>query len=100
MTAFAPLHQAYCRACQKFVRIPDRLPQSVLSEVVILRRTGQLLEAIKKLRSAASIEIAEAKILVLHLSRESGVCNRCCQPIRGDTQAIECPNCGSVTFNF
>lgn len=44
----------------------------MLSEVARLRRIGEPAEAIKKLRSNLPMDLAEAKIFVVHLNHEPG----------------------------
>jgi len=100
VSSFAPLDQAYCRACGKIVRVPDRLPISLLSELVRLRRIGEPVEAIKKLRANLPMDLAEAKIFIIHLTHKPGLCNRRRRPIEGSGPIIECKRCRALRLTF
>ena len=87
-----------CQRCGESFRVPE-LKAAEQSEVAELARAGQIAESIRLLRQITGIEVRDANLIELHITRTPGVCNRCEEQLSATGQ-IECPKCRAINLNW
>jgi uncharacterized paraquat-inducible protein A len=92
------LTKVVCKRCDACFTLPE-LSSEIRTRVVELRRTDRSLEAVRVLRISGAIELADAKSIVHHITREPGVCHRCRASLPGEGQVV-CPKCKALNFDW
>ena len=86
-----------CQRCGADVPVPDLPAQSRESIAATAQRANRL-QAMLELRDGATVGLADAKAIVLHLSGEGGACHRCgTRLINGEENQV-CPKCRSLNL--
>lgn len=72
------------------------LPESLVHEVLQLRRSNKTLLAAKRLSGGCS-ELRHAKAIAMHITLEPGKCHRCGAQLRVPR---ECPKCNAFNYDW
>jgi len=86
-----------CRKCGANVPLLN-FTTDVRSAVSEWVRKRDRLQAAKELRHRTAIELADAKSIVFHISREGGNCHRCSEYLSVADTTIDCSKCGSLNL--
>jgi hypothetical protein len=87
-----------CPKCKATLALPFKLSSQVKKDIAALVKQNRFL-AIDLLRKNSAIPFSEAKLIVLHLTEQSGDCHGC------DTQQEKaeftfCPDCDTLNLNW
>ena len=97
MADWKNLQEAYCPRCKAAVQYPASLTAEEKAAIAGENRADRL-EALRRWRAAYDLDLATAKGLGFHITREPGVCHRCKHPTSGSESV--CTNCKSFNLDW
>jgi hypothetical protein len=87
----------YCRRCRFSVSWPVQLDNVGKAELGTLARQDRIAAA-KRFRDQFDLSLADAKVVVMHISRDGDVCARC-KSIVSEGETV-CANCKGANLNW
>ena len=87
----------HCPKCGAQWTQPSDIPDEVTRQAGSLIRDQQPMQAIKLLRETCDLSLGDAKAAMLHVSRQSGHCNRCDSLLAG---GVQCENCNAMVLDW
>ncbi len=88
-----------CNRCGAWWGDRVEVGPALMTEVADLVRGDEPLKAMKRLCDQAGTSLAEAKVLVHHVTREPGHCHRCRTPLPRLEQT-ECGHCRASNLDW
>jgi hypothetical protein len=86
-----------CRKCRQNVVWPESLSTDEKRQIADVSRKSRA-EGASLAKLKLRLELREAKVLSLHISREPGSCHRCGHPVTGEVSI--CSNCRSANLDW